>query len=376
MYNGFDHRDGGRTLVSTQQPSPRQEQARVYPEPVRVPPAPRSPKAALTVTNASYPHSHAIPQLASTQGPPIDRAPPHTSAAFASPARGPMTPVPMSTAASVPNGVPVSAGTLPSYHRPFTPPTEVRPIRDERLSSPGATYPHQQYHHGPSMPMHVVHTGIAGGAPPPPSAVTAAELAAREREDRPASALKRGREWEIEQGPSKKLASEENRARLDDRIPRRMTPPSRMPSPRAMHHRSSSEAHLEEQRRANESYYPSEAAHHPPTLPSIQQMQPQSHPSSLPPIDSSATASNGAPSGPPSAHSQVKEEPGRSEQQLAHEPAARKMDVDENYDDDGDDDKKASVMSKGSPHGSNAGSANGGMGSGAQGSQAKTESAV
>jgi hypothetical protein len=54
----------------------------------------------------------------------------------------------------------------------------------------------------------------------------------------------------------------------------------------------------------------------------------------------------------------VKEEHTRSEQPPAHEPAARKMEVDENYDDDGDDEKKAGAV-KGSPQGSGTGSANG-----------------
>lgn len=375
VINGFDHRDGGRTLVSAQQPSPRQEQVRAFPEPVRAPPAPRSPKATLTVTNASYPPSHTLPQLAGTTAPPLDRVP-NTSASFASPARAPLTPAPVSTAANTPNGIPVTAATLPPYHRPFTPPTEIRPIREERPSSPGSTYPHQQYHHGPSVSVQVVNAGIAGGAPPPAAAITAAEAAAREREERPASAMKRGREWEAEPGPSKKIANEESRARLDEHLPRRVTPPNRMPSPGEMQRRESSEARREEQRRANDNYHPSEAAHHPPTLPSIQHMQP--HPSSsLPPIDSSVPSSNGAPSGPPPAESQVKEEPIRNEQQLAHEPAARKMDVDENYDDDVDDEKRANNVPKGSPHGSGTGSVNnntnGVLSNGAQASQSKPE---
>ncbi|BDD59259.1 hypothetical protein MPDQ_000209 [Monascus purpureus] len=371
VLNGLDHRDGGRTLVSAQQPSPRQEQVRAFPEPVRVPPAPRSPKAALTVTTASYPPSHAMPQLASTQGPPLDRIP-ATSAAFASSARGPLPAAPVSTAASVPNGVPVTAAaTLPPYHRPFTPPTEIRPIRDERVSSPGSTYPHQQFHHGPSAPTPVTHAGIAGGAPPPAAAITAAEAAAREREDRPTPAMKRTREWEAEPGPSKKIANEESRARLDERLPRRATPPANGPASGEIPRPGAPEARHEEQGRGGENYHPSEAAHHPPTLPSIQHMPPHSS-TSLPPIDSSIPTSNGVASGPPSAHSQPKEEPVRSEQQLLHEPAARKMDVDENYDDEGDDEKKAGIVSKGSPHGSGTGNTTGG----AQGSQAKSEPAV
>ena len=120
--------------------------------------------------------------------------------------------------------------------------------------------------------------GIAGGAPPPASAMTAADAAARDRVDeRPPSAIKRGRDWDNVEGPNKKIANEETRLRQDE-IGRRATPPSEL------HRRSSSEARREEQRRANENYHPSEAAHHPPTLPSIQHMQQPAGPSTMPPM--------------------------------------------------------------------------------------------
>lgn len=211
-------------------------------------------------------------------------------------------------------------------------------------------------------------TGIAGGAPAPASAITAAEAAAREREDRPTSAMKRGREWEAD-GPSKKVANEETRVRLEDQTARRVTPPNRMPSPGEMQRRGSSEARREDQRRVNESYHPSEAAHHPPTLPSIQHMPQHGTGSSLPPMNEGpAPASNGPQPGAPSVQVQVKEEPARGEQTPAHEPAARKMDVDENYDDDGDDEKRTSTAAKGSP---TAGSSSS---NGVQTSQSKQES--
>lgn len=208
--------------------------------------------------------------------------------------------------------------------------------------------------------------------------MAAAEAAAREREDRPASAMKRGREWEAEAGPTKKIANDESRARLEEQVSRRVTPPNRMPSPGEMQRRSSSEARREEQRRVNEEYHPSEAAHHPPTLPPIQHMPPHPSGSSLPPMaDGSAPASNGSQSGPPSA--QVKEETSRVEQPPSHEPAARKMDVDENYDDDDDDEKRTSTVAKGSPHDTGSGNANsngnGILSGGAPPSQTKPEPA-
>lgn len=209
--------------------------------------------------------------------------------------------------------------------------------------------------------------------------MAAAEAAAREREDRPASAMKRGREWEADAGPVKKIANEESRARLDEQMTRRASPPNRMPSPGELQRRSSSEARREDQRRINENYHPSEAAHHPPTLPPIQHMPPHASGPSLPAMnESSGPPSNGPPSGPPSSTQvQVKEEPARGEQPPAHEPAARKMDVDENYDDDGDDEKRPSAAVKGSPHGSGSGGASNGnnvLTGGSQSSQSKPES--
>ncbi|KMU91674.1 hypothetical protein CIHG_09433 [Coccidioides immitis H538.4] len=70
-------------------------------------------------------------------------------------------------------------------------------------------------------------------------------------------------------------------------------------------------------------------------------------------------ASAGLPSGPVA----PSEERDRKDQaHVQHEPPARKMEVDEDYDDDGEDDKKGAALSKnGSPGGAaaNAGVANG-----------------
>lgn len=111
--------------------------------------------------------------------------------------------------------------------------------------------------------------------------------------------------------PSKKVANEENRARLEDHMGRRPSPPRRMESPRDRYRRSDSESRREEIRRAQENYHPSEAAHRPPTLPSIQNM-----------------SSHNMADGP------------REERKEQIEPPARKMDVDENYDDEGDEEKR------------------------------------
>ncbi|KAH8705812.1 putative transcriptional corepressor Cyc8 [Talaromyces proteolyticus] len=334
----YDQRDTLRGPAPGQHPSPRQELPRSsLPEPRG--PQPRSP-----ATNA-YPQPHTLPQLAHPGPGPHDRAP--NGAGF----RGPPGP----------NGAP-GPGVPSAYGRPFTPPTEIRPLRDisDRPSSPGSTYPHQQFHRGPGMQGN----GIAGGAPPPASATSAADAAARDRDERPPSAMKRGREWDsAENGPSKKIASEENRLRQDDQINRGVTPPRDL--------RSSSEVRREEQRRANENYHPSEAAHHPPTLPSIQTM---SHPSgsSMPPISEVPQPGSNPPSAGPPPPS-VKDEAARKEQLPVHEPAARKMDVDEDYDDDAEDEKRAGTGSKGSPHGS--APANGSIAANGNSGSAKPESA-
>lgn len=227
--------------------------------------------------------------------------------------------------------------------------------------------------------------GIAGGAPPPASALTAAEAAARERDDRPSSAMKRPREWEGEPGPSKKPANEENRSRTDEQISHRTSP--HLTSPRGLHRRNSSDARREEQRRTNETYNPSEAAHHPPTLPSIQHMQQPSQPqpqgtSAIPSMAAEAPAgpqpqqqgpAAGPLPGPPSVPSQQpKEERERKEPVQFHEPAARKMDVDEDYDDDGDDDnnKKTGAQAKrSSPNSATTGTGNGVVNGGSQSKQ-------
>jgi len=357
--NGVESRDAIRAPGAAPQTSPRQEPGRAFPD-SRIGLPSRSPKMG---GPSAYPAGHTLPQLGNGPASGHERA---VSSGFGR--GGPLPPAPGGAPAPAPtgpNGGAAGGGAAPPappYHRPFTPPAEIRPLRDERPASPGSTYPHQQYHHGPSAPPSAGNsTGIASGAPAPAAATAAAEVAARERgDDRPISAMKRGREWESE-GPVKKQANEENRARMDDQISRRASPPARMPSPGEMQRRSSSEARREDARRANENYHPSEAAHHPPTLPSIQNMPP--HPSSgpnLPPMaEASVPASNGPPSAPPSAHTPVKEELPRHEAPSSHEPPARKMEVDEDYDDEADDDKKAVAAAQGSPNGNSTESANG-----------------
>ncbi|KAI9792447.1 MAG: hypothetical protein M1816_002331 [Peltula sp. TS41687] len=293
------------------QPSPRQEQLRHYerPAPSRRPMSP-SPR----VTHAApgpYPPPSGLPQHGPLPHPPASQPPPSR---IPNPNYGAPTPNILPPANLGPsNAGPPGPGPMPPYSR-NSPPPEVRPLVEDKVSSPTSGHPHQGYQHQPG--------GIAGGAPPPEAALVAAEAAARDRNDRTPS-VKRMREWSDENGSVKKIASDENRVRVDDHHHRRPSPSNnQLTSPQDLHGRSPSEARrADDQRRPDEGYHPPEGPHRPPSLPSMNH-------GPYPPM------SQGPP--PP------KEEQRRDD----HEPAARKVDVDEDYDDDAEDDKRH-VMSAG-----------------------------
>jgi general transcriptional corepressor CYC8 len=113
----------------------------------------------------------------------------------------------------------------------------------------------------------------------------------------------------------KKPSTEENRSRLDEIKMYRPSPPDKMATPP---NRSPSELRRIEEPRPTSAYHPSEAAHHPPALPSMQHIAQPSPRASAPPQEE-----HRAP--PPPQPAPV------------YEPAARKMDVDEDYNDSGDD---------------------------------------
>jgi glucose repression mediator protein len=226
---------------------------------------------------------------------------------------------------------PPSSGPSPGGPPPYgrsTPP-EVRPINIDRPDSAGSAYPPFAHHANVTAV-----SSIESGARPPQAAMAAAEQAARERDhdNRTPSAngaTKRMREWEDE--PTMKQPADEKRQRLDEQQ-HAARPPS-VPthghgSPPRSHSSFDAEAHArrqaEEQRRANENYHPSEAAHPPPSLPSINQ-----HPNLSP-----------QPQQLPRMSEAVKEEPRR---EIVHEPAARRLEVDEDYDDD-EDEKRPGPM--------------------------------
>ncbi|KAF8420056.1 hypothetical protein EV426DRAFT_538069 [Tirmania nivea] len=238
-----------------------------------------------------------------------------------------------------PNG---SGMTLPPYSHPSphpSPPPEVKPIVD-RLASPTAAHSYRSHHQQGG--------GIASGAPVPASAAAAAEAAQRDREEKGVDTrVKRVREWEEDDSASvKKPASEDARARLEEISHHRPSPPrpgARLGSP---DRRSSSE------RPRNDDYHQAPPPQHQQhqTLPSINSNIPANH--QLAPISDS------------SRHEPPRRPDEDRERKEVIEPAARKVEVDEDYDEDVDEDVKragqnghsgsASQEKKTSPGGSNA----------------------
>ena len=223
--------------------------------------------------------------------------------------------------------------TLPPYPR-SSPPPEVKPIVDDRLASPTAAHSYGSHHQQGG--------GIASGAPVPASAAAAAEAAQRDREEKGVdNRVKRLREWEDDESVSvKKPASEDARARLEE-ISHRPSPPRPGARPGSPDRRSSSE-------RRNDDYHPPQHQHQ--TLPSINSNMPTNH--QLAPISDS------------SRHEPPRRPDEDRDRKEVIEPAARKVEVDEDYDDDVDEDLKrsgqnghpnsASQEKKTSPGGSNA----------------------
>ena len=348
--------DWNRRLAEIPNPQPPAQPASMYDqrEPIRAPPSqrPMSPRQESQMRQYQEPHRHTPIRRASPPSNINHNAPLPYSAPQALPQPQPSVSQP--TASNrIPNpnygapdpGLRLATGSSqigPGPRAPFgrgdSPPPEIRPIAEARPSSPGLNYPQQHYQHHPNTSQSV---GIAAGAPPPAAAFTAAEAAAREREDRPTTGFKRGHESDDEyKMPNKYLTNGESRSRLDDSRYCRPSPPDRKPSPRPRqvsprgrpqspygrpvspplrHSRSSSAARREEQRRADENYHPSEAAHHPPTLPSMHQSALNEPPPQTPISDA-----------------------GRDErrEREAYEAAARKVDVDEDYDEDGEEEKR------------------------------------
>ncbi|OBT46529.1 hypothetical protein VE00_01768 [Pseudogymnoascus sp. WSF 3629] len=380
--NPYEHREAARAPPPPpRQASPRpDQQMRPYQEPRYLGPVPPHRAASPHPLPGPYPGQGVQhPPTIQQQQPPL--APPQPHAAPSGPVRvlnpnygGPapniLPPAPQNGLNGPPP--PGGPGPIPPFGRGNSPHPEVRPILDNRISSPTTAYPHQPYQPHAETP---AAGGIANGAPAPASALAAAEAAAAERRDEgpPSVGPKRVREWEDELPPvQKKPASDETRAHLNDVHHRRPSTPPREPF-----RRNSSEARREDQRRANENYHPSEAAHHPlthsvPTTTQLPPMQPAATPTreSLPPPPSvskdypmvDGPAERRSPQQlppPPPPPAQAQPQPPQPQQASppapvpapapAEERAARKMDVDENYDDEGEEEKKAPSSANGAP---------------------------
>jgi glucose repression mediator protein len=344
--NPYDQRDGIRP--PTQHPpqravSPRQEPMRPYQEPPRPPtngpgpagpshpPGPSGPgplRRGLSPSPKTHnvvpsPYHPAPPQLPLQGGSTPSQLLSHQQQPnrISNPNYGPHAanvPPPPPPPAGL-NGPP-GQGPPPSYGRMAgSPAPEVRPIVENRAGSPRNAYQGPYQHH----PDPATGGGIASGAPAPASALAAAEAAAREREDRPPTVPpKRLREWEENDHHNPKPpTNDEKRQKLEEPHSRRPSPPTHRISSPQVPRRSPPDA--SDARRFNDGYHPSEAAHHPPSLPPINAGQP-----SL---------------------SRMPETP-KQERSEHHEPAARHMDVDENYDDEVEDNKPTiSKSERGSP---------------------------
>ena len=226
---------------------------------------------------------------------------------------------------------------MPPYGRANSPQhVDVRPLMDDRTTSPASGPPRPAYSAHPSNsvpppPPPPPPSSMVGGPPPPDAGFAAAEAAARERHDRtPSAAAKRAREWSDDNNnnaAAKKVASDENRAALEEPHHRRPSPANKLPSPHELHRRSPSDMRRPEDSgpppsRRGEDGGGHHHHHH------LSQDAGGPHPHSLPPMNTAY-----GPMGP----GPLKEEPRRDD----HEPAARKMEVDEDYDDDGaDEDQK------------------------------------
>ena len=319
-FNGIESRELNRLPPRAQ--SPGRDVNRLFHDPARQNGMKRgspSPKMQSGLAGMYPPSAPSLPQINNPQ----DRTPHLGPAPRPSPSMNGLPQQP----GQLPQTGPPQSGGLPPYGRAYSPQPELRPIT-ERPPSAQADYPRFP----PSSGFQNVNTA------PPVQQSNGPEPMRIDREERPSSAMKRQREWEHEP-PIKKQASDETRARLDEHV-RRFSPPSQSETPKDHYRRSSSELRREnDQRRADANYHPSEAAHHPYSL----QPHPVSQPSSqAPPVQPERPVST--------VHSIMdtsKPEP-ETRKEPAPEAAARKVDVDEDYDNNSEDDKRM----KASPNGS------------------------
>ncbi|KAI1815704.1 hypothetical protein GGS20DRAFT_596628 [Poronia punctata] len=353
--NPYDQREPfrGPAPPLPRQPSPRGNEMRPYGEPNRPGPGPiRRP-------SPGPPSQYGPPPLSGPQPPPPAQGGPTR---VTNPNYTP-TPSSVGPGNGPPNGAPQPHTLMP--YRAGSPRIEPRPMHDNRMPSPKSAYPQHQPPYA-----HHQEPGMEPGGGPQHKGPMRPDM---HQDERPASvASKRMREWDDEPA-LKKPASEEARARMHDVNHRRpSTPPAardhyrrspeghRFEEQRRMEERRVEEQRREEMRRADEQrheqrhdqrhdqrhandYHPSEAAHHPP----VHAMQPNH----LPPMQSGPSPMPGIMHEPPQPSPAAKEYSQEDRPRLEHPPApasqvneperaARKMDVDEDYDDSGEEEKK------------------------------------
>lgn len=228
---------------------------------------------------------------------------------------------------------------VPTYARQPSPRSEVRPL----MGTPAASTNNNQY---PRMSYDHQHTPSSGSNGP----VHHQAEPLRDREERTSSvAPKRVREWEDEHHNGiKKHSTDDARSRLDEIKMHRPSPPQKLATP--PNHSPSELRRTEEMPQPPSTYRPSEAAHHPPPAqPILAPVTQTSPPRSVAPQEEAS-----APAPPPQSTIAATPTP------AVYEPAARKMEVDENYDDSGDDEKRSSTKHesrRGSPRSINGTSA-------------------
>ncbi|QIW97335.1 hypothetical protein AMS68_002853 [Peltaster fructicola] len=278
--------------LPARQPSPRQDLR--YREPQRPPPPAHRGLSPSPKGQQSTPASYAAA--------PLHHQPPaHLAHAPGIPPYGAPAALPPPSATQTAPAAPV----LPAYPRQPSPRPDIRPINHQPAPSPGSQYPRMAYDQ------------------PAPTSAPAAHHTEQPQERSGSAAPKRMREWEDDHNAVKKPQTEESRSRLDEIKMHRPSPPQKVATP-PIH--SPSEVRRLDEARPSSTYHPSEAAHHPPpALPSITQPSPPRN--SAPPQEEARAQ--------PPAHT--------PQPPAAYEPAARKMDMDENYDDSGDDEKKSAT---------------------------------
>ncbi|KAK0706524.1 hypothetical protein B0T26DRAFT_656107 [Lasiosphaeria miniovina] len=361
----------GQAPPIPRQPSPRQEhQMRPYLDAGRGPESLRRGLSPPPPSHYAAPPPPPPPQQAQ-QAPQPSQLPPR----IRNPTFGGLTSNALQPSSGLgPNGPPL----MP--YRTSSPRNDGRPpMHDSRMPSPKSAYPQHQ----PPYPPHPEQAGPNGPEPGVPLAphpgMPSDPSMHRDHDPRPPSVgPKRRPEWDDER-EVKKPSTEESRARMDDVRHRRPSTPPRIEPP---YRRNSSEARrfddrrmedarraedqrrveemrrADEQRHANDGYHPSEAAHHPQShsvaahLPPMQPQGPSPMQHGPSPMQNLIHDGPGPQPGPvpkeyPPAPEERRMEHPSSHPPIINEPerAARKMEVDEDYDDSGEEDKKAGVVS-------------------------------